>query len=70
MTQKEKFDLDTNRLQNNCRLVNSLIEVDLWRDMFSYTIDSLRKAFGIPADFISLDEEIQQIVNEEYWNMI
>lgn len=52
MTQKEKFDLDTNRLQNNCHLVNSLLEIDSWRDRIKHDVDTLRRAFGIPAKYL------------------
>lgn len=70
MTQKEKFDLDTNRLQNNCHLVNSLLEIDSWKDRIQHDVDMLKRVFGIPAKLISLDEETQKIVNREFWNMI
>lgn len=52
MTQKEKFDLDTNRLQNNCHLVNSLIEVDSWRDSIQHDLDVPKRAFGVPVEFL------------------
>lgn len=52
MTQKEKFGLDTNRLQNNCHLVNSLLEIDSWRDRIQYDVNALKRAFGIPAKYL------------------